>query len=172
MIKFLITLLIVIVVFPVDAYTVYKKVNENGKIEYSDKPFPGAFEVKLPPVNSQDAPPLLPPIESSPTPESLTVKPEINIVSPNNGDSIRSNPGELTIMVQTTVPDDQQYFSQLIINNKPYLKPFEGTVLQLKNLDRGIINIKVQLQSSVGNVLATSKEIVVYMHKATINRAN
>ena len=170
--KFIIAVLAFIIIFPVNAYTVYKKINENGKIEYSDKPFPGALAATLPPVNSQDAPPLLPTIASYTTTEPVPITPTISIVSPSNGDSIRSNPGEFTIMVQKEVPDDNSYLTQVLINNQPYLEPFEGTVLQVKNMDRGIIKIKVQLQSSLGNVLATSKEIIVYMHKATINRAN
>lgn len=169
--NFIITVLALIIIFPVNAYTVYKKVNEDGTIEYSDQPFPGSIEAQLPPVNTQDAQ-FSPPVSSSHVTEPVSIKSSINIISPSNGDSIRSNPGEFTIMVQKEVPDDESYLTQVLINNKPYLKPFKGTVFKVKDMDRGVIKIKVQLQSSLGNILATSKEIIVYMHKATINRAN
>jgi len=156
-----------------NAYTVYKKVNKDGSVQYSDKPFPGAIKVKLPPINTQDPkikqPDFTPQINQ---PQNSKKNASIEIISPNNGDSIRDNAGNLTIMVQKQLPNKKTYSTQLLINDEPYLKPFKGTVLKLKNMDRGIIKIKVQLQNSSGNVLATSSETVVYMHRASVIRVN
>jgi len=156
-----------------NAYTVYKKVNKDGSVQYSDKPFPGAIKVKLPPVNTQDPiikqPDFEPPTNQA---QDKKVNASIDIITPNNGDSVRDNAGNLTIMVQKQLPDKKTYLTQLLINDRPYSKPFKGTVLKVKNMDRGIIKIKVQLQNSSGNVLATSSETVVYMHRASVIRVN
>jgi hypothetical protein len=104
--------------------------------------------------------------------DNVKVTVSINILTPSNGDTVRSNGGNLTIMVQKQLAGEKQYLTQLFINDKPYLKPFKGTVLKAENLDRGIIKIKAQLQNRSGNVLATSSETVVYMHRATVNRSN
>lgn len=153
----------------VSAFTVYKKVNKDGTVVYSDKPFPGAKKVNLPPINTRKTQPLPTPIVTEKVPEKEVAT--ITILSPTNGDSIRSNAGELTVTVGTTHAADNRYKIQLLINDKPYGVPVQTTTFTLKELDRGIIKIKAQLQGRRGKVLATSSETVVYMHKASINRA-
>lgn len=151
------------------AFTVYKKVNKDGTVIYSDKPFPGAKKVNLPPINTRKTQPLPTPVISEKPPEKEAAS--IEILSPTNGDSIRSNGGELTITIGTTYSTGNRYKIQLLINDKPHDVPTQTNIFTLKELDRGIIKIKAQLQGPRGKVLATSSETVVYMHKASINRA-
>lgn len=156
--------------FSAQAFTVYKKFNKDGTITYSDKPFSGAIKVNLPPVNTQDPqriqPPNLPEKMKPRVKESTT----IDILSPTNGDSVRSNDGNLTIVVQKMSGKKNNYLTQLVINGKDYKKPITGSTFSLKNLDRGIIKLKVKLQTRNGKILATSSETVVYMHKTSIIR--
>lgn len=153
------------------AFTVYKKVNKDGTITYSDKPFPGSVKAKLPPINTQDPqriqPPNLPEVVNTPPKQIIS----IDILSPTNGDSVRSNEGKLTIMVQKQQPAGKKYLTQLIINGEDYKKPIKGTVFKVKNLDRGIIKLKAKLLTRSGKILATSSETVVYMHKTSIIQA-
>lgn len=159
----------VIISNQVSAFTVYKKVNKDGTVVYSDKPFPGATKVNLPPINTRKTQPLPAPVISEKPPEREVAS--IAILSPNNGDSIRSNGGELTVTIGVTAPSDHNYKIQLLINDKPHGPAVVNNTFTLKELDRGIIKIKAQLQGRRGKVLATSSETVVYMHKASINRA-
>lgn len=154
---------------PAWAFTVYKKVNKDGTVVYSDKPFPGAKKAKLPPINTRATQPIPKPIEAE-KPQKKEVA-SIVILSPTNGDSIRSNGGELTIRVEATHKPDKDYVIQLMLNDKPHGKATKNGEFKLKELDRGIIKIKALLQTRRGKVLATSDETVVYMHKASINRA-
>lgn len=155
----------------INADTIYKKIKTNGNIEYSDQPSLEAIKVMLPPANIQIS---IPPVALAPVPSepSSLVVAHIHIVSPKNNESIRSNAGEFTIVVQKKQPNNQPYFIQLFINGKPYLKPLKGTVFKVKNIDRGIVKIKAQLQSNFGNILAVSQETVVYMHKASVIHKN
>jgi hypothetical protein len=164
--------LILAISWPVNAFTVYKKVNKDGSVSYSDKPYPGSIIIKLPPTNRQDPQIKQPVIESTIKKSNDKISASIDIITPSNGDTIRNNAGNLTIMVQKHLSDNKRYSTQLFINDKPYLKPLKGTVFKLKNVDPGIINIKVQLQNRSGNVLATSSQTVVYMHRASVVNAN
>lgn len=171
--KYLIGLLLICYVMissQTSAFTVYKKVNKDGTVVYSDKPFPGAKKANLPPINTRKTQPLPTPIVADKPPQKEKAA-TITILSPTNGDSIRSNSGELTVTVGTSLSADSRYKIQLLINDKPHGLPAQTNTFALKELDRGIIKIKAQLQGRRGKVLATSSETVVYMHKASINRA-
>ncbi|MCG7533013.1 DUF4124 domain-containing protein [Psychrobium sp. MM17-31] len=169
MYKYLIAIILLSLTLTVSAFTVYKKVNKDGTVTYSDKPFPGAKKAKLPPINTRATQPIPKPIEVE-KPEKKAVA-NITVLSPTNGDSIRSNAGELNIRIGATHDAVDDYLIQLLINEKPYGKPTKNTTFALKELDRGIIKIKALLQTRRGKVLAASDETVVYMHKASINRA-
>lgn len=172
MYKLFFTTLLLCLTLSASAFTVYKKVNKDGTVTYSDKPFPGAQKVTLPPANPQTTPAIPEQAPNQPTKEKpVKAKLAIEILSPTNGDSIRNNAGELTIMVQAQYPPKKRYVIQLLINDKPYGKASKKTKFELKELDRGIINIKAQLQTRHGKILAVSKETVVYMHKTSIIRA-
>ncbi|MGB1298693.1 MAG: DUF4124 domain-containing protein [Psychrobium sp.] len=169
MYKYLIVIILLSLALTASAFTVYKKVNKDGTVTYSDKPFPGAKKAKLPPINTRATQPISKPIEAE-KPKKREVA-SIVILSPTNGDSIRSNGGELTIRVEATHKPDKDYVVQLMLNDKPHGKATKNTEFKLKELDRGIIKIKALLQTRRGKVLAVSDETVVYMHKASINRA-
>lgn len=160
------------------AGTLYKKTNADGSVEYSDKPFAGATAVETQQSNQASLPALPRPDNQTesrqdPLPDStLSQDYAISIQSPVSQQSIRSNNGDLTIMVQTTPKLTPALKVQLLINNSPYGQPSQDTVFKLKNLDRGQVKIKAQLIDNNGNVLATSSEAIVYLLRVAVKRAN
>jgi len=150
----------------VNADTVYKKIQKNGHVEYSDKPSSNAIKINLPPANIQLF--VTPKIASTLPKKTLHSTPQIRIISPKNNASIRSNTGEFNVVIKEEQTTNQSYLVQLFINGKPYLKPQKESVFKVKNIDRGSAKISVQLQSSIGDILATSQEIILYIHKASV----
>jgi len=156
------------------AATVYKKVNKDGSVEYSDSPFPGASEVKLKDIDKQNTLPAFKKPQSlisKPSSKSSTVKPDIHIVSPLNGDTLRDNEGNITIVVQKEGKQKKKYKTQILVNGVPVGKPSQASVISLKNINRGELKIKAQLLSRTGNILATTPETVVYMHRVSVIRS-
>ena len=158
-----------------NADTVYKKVNQDGSVEYSDQPFAGASELKLEQHKGQSTLPAYTPSQLSSS--SLSKKKTNNVVnievlSPKHGDTIRNNEGNLTIMVQKFGKNKNTYKTQILINDSPIGNLTQATVIKLKNLDRGEIKIKAQLISRSGKILATSTESVVYLHRMSVIRTN
>ena len=155
----------------VSADTIYKKVNQDGSVAYSDQPFAGAQAINVT-ISKQTQLPTTHSLSNRHTTKSAhNALPAyaIGITSPLNGQTVRNNNGELTIMVQTTPQFDDNYLIQIFINNTPHSEPSQLTVFKLKNIDRGEIKIKVQLLTIDGNILATSPETLVYLHRATVN---
>lgn len=150
----------------VNADTVYKKIQKNGTVEYSDKLSSKAVKVNLPPANVQLF--VVPEIASTLPKNPSRLTPQIKIISPKNNASIRSNGGEFSVVVKENKPTTQSYLVQLFINGDPYSTPQKEFVFKLKNIDRGAIKISVQLQSTDGDVLANSQEITLYIHKASV----
>jgi len=157
------------------AGTVYKKVNKDGSVEYSDVPFTGASEVKLKDIDQQNTLPAFkrpPSLTNKPTRKSSAAKPDVHIVSPLNGDTLRDNEGNITIVVQKEGKEKKKYKTQILINGAPVGKPTQASVISIKNISRGEIKIKAQLLSRTGKILATTPETVVYMHRVSVIRSN
>ncbi len=172
-----IALLCLLHVLALQAGTIYKKVNKNGSVEYSDKPFPGAKKIILKDINSQTTLPQYTPPKSTTGDSKKRDKQRdknanISITSPVHGDTIRNNEGNFTVLVQKQGKKAKRYKTQILINGTPQGEPTQASVIKLKNIDRGELKIKAQLISSSGKILATTKETVVYLHRVSIIRNN
>lgn len=156
------------------AATVYKKVNKDGSVEYSDKPFSGAKKVVLKDMDSQSTLPRYTPPRSTSTKSKNTPRNQdakISITSPINGDTIRNNEGNITVLVQKQGKKSKSYKTQILVNGTAVGKPTQASVISLKNIDRGELKIKAQLISSSGKILASTKETVVYLHRVSVIRS-
>ncbi|MCW8832266.1 MAG: DUF4124 domain-containing protein [Colwellia sp.] len=172
MIRFLLlTLLALSIATPVNASTakIYVWRNEKGELVYSDTPRPGAEEVKTKPGNV---------IESSTTVETqvLDIKTKeiaenyhVVINHPKDNATIRDNTGSVYISGSIKPIFKRGLKIQLILDDKPHLKPQTHTMFSLRNIDRGEHQIKMQLLNEKGKVIALSKAITFYMHRASVN---
>ena len=162
------TMLFISLLISVDATTVYKKVNKDGTVVYSDQPFAGAQQIEMK-ASSQTQ---LPAVAISPlfklNKKRTEAKSNFNIViaMPLPQQAIRSNNGELTIVVQTMPQLSSKYKVQLLINNVAYGEPLQQTVFTVKNINRGEVLIKAHLVTTNGNILAATSETIVYLHRA------
>jgi len=172
MIRFLLlTLLILSIATPVNASTakIYVWRNEKGELVYSDTPRPGAEEVKTKPGNV---------IKSSTTVETQVLdieskkieeKYQVVINHPKDNTTIRDNTGSIYISGSIKPIFKRGLRIQLILDNEPHLKPQTHTMFSLRNIDRGEHQIKMQLLNEKGKVIALSKAITFYMHRASVN---
>ncbi|OUR60163.1 DUF4124 domain-containing protein [Colwellia sp. 39_35_sub15_T18] len=172
MIKFLLlTLLALSIATPVNGSTakIYVWRNEKGELVYSDTPRPGAEEVITKPGNV---------IQSSTTIDTqvldiqtkkITDDYQVVINHPKNNTTIRDNTGSIYISGSIKPIFKRGLKIQLILDGKPYLRPQTHTMFSLKNIDRGEHQIKMQLLNEKGKVIALSKAITFYMHRASVN---
>jgi len=172
MIKFLLlTLLALSIATPVNGSTakIYVWRNEKGELVYSDTPRPGAEEVITKPGNV---------IQSSTTIDTqvldiqtkkITDNYQVVINHPRNNTTIRDNTGSIYISGSIKPIFKRGLKIQLILDDRPYLKPQTHTMFSLKNIDRGEHQIKMQLLNEKGKVIALSKAITFYMHRASVN---
>lgn len=172
MIKFLlITLLTLSIATPVysSSAKIYVWRDESGVLVYSDTPRPGAEEVKTKKGNV---------IQSSTNIEtqildieSKKIKEEYQVVvnHPKDNSTIRDNTGSVYISGSIKPIFKRGLKIQLVVDEKPHLTPQTHTMFALHNIDRGEHQIKMKLLNEKGKVIASSKVITFYMHRASVN---
>ncbi|MFT5311813.1 MAG: hypothetical protein ACI8Z9_000287 [Paraglaciecola sp.] len=150
------------------ATVVYKKVNQDGSITFSDVPSEGAVRVDLASGNSVVMPALvLPQAKINKTVKILKqaqIPYQLNIISPTPEQTMRSNNGEMNVLVNITPNVPGQY--QLMLNGVLHSSQTSGT-FRLEGMHRGEYSVQVRFMDNSGKVLALSDMQTVYLHKAS-----
>jgi len=156
---------------PVNASTakIYVWVNEKGQTVYSDTPKPGAEVVKTKPGNVIKSSTRVETQELDINKKVIADNYQVIINDPVDNATIRDNTGSVYISGSIKPIFKRGLKIQLILDGKPYLKPQTHTLFSLKNIDRGEHQIKMKLLNEKGKVIASSKAITFYMHRASVN---
>jgi len=165
-------ILILLVLFACQANAeIYKSVNADGEVVYSDTPSKGAEAVKMPALPTYTPPPV-PTSSYSPVqaPEKKEYYETFAFVSPANEETVRNNLGILNIEAKLT-PTLQSRLGhrvQFYLNGEPYGKPAGKTSMTISNLDRGEYTLSAAVVDAEGSALITTGDVVVYMKRHSI----
>ncbi|MBL4908499.1 MAG: DUF4124 domain-containing protein [Alteromonadaceae bacterium] len=142
--------------------------NEQGVLVFSDTARPGAEEIKVNPQNIM--------ISSSINTSMLDITPQkipdiydVEISQPKNKATIWDNTGSVYISGLVKPLFKSGLNIQLYLDGKKYQKPQSRAIYILRNIDRGEHNIKLILLNNKGKKIASSKKIIFYMHRTSIN---
>jgi len=159
---------------------IYKWVDEKGNVYYGDDPeVPGAKELKkLPGLSTYSPPPLPPkkPIEgdepgSEPTVDKMepaAATPgyrQIRIVAPEDGATVRSSPGDVTVYVALDPVLRQGDYFKVLLDGRPLPARYSSTVILLRNVDRGEHKVAVAVHGKDGKKLLQSDAHTFYLHR-------
>lgn len=143
--------------------------NDEGVLVFSDSPKPGAEEVEIKEPNNMSS------IDTSLldlTPKVIKEDYEVEINQPAMNATIRDNTGSVYVAGRIKPIFKRGLKIQLYLDDKPYEKPQPHSMFVLRNIDRGEHIIKMKLLNEKGKVIASSKPITFYMHRASVNKAN
>ena len=157
------------------ANVVYKSVQKDGTVVYTDVPSKGATSVNLSAVNSAVIS-----TTHSPANQAKVSKPNkqlephteysVFIRTPVAEQTLRNNAGEVIVNAEV-LPKKAGKF-QLILDNQIVHTQTSGK-FGLENIQRGAHNIEVNFLDNSGKILASSKQQTFYLHKASaLIRAN
>jgi hypothetical protein len=142
------------------AETVYRSVDENGNIIFSDKPSDGAEKIHVEDAQTI-SPPSAGPFKYTPTkkeqPQGYT---DIAITSPANDTATRNNEGNVTVSVTLNPGLNSGKGDQLALYmdgaqvSIGYLPQFE-----LKNVDRGLHTLKASVIDASGKTIISSSPV-------------
>ncbi|MBI2786447.1 MAG: DUF4124 domain-containing protein [Legionella longbeachae] len=152
---------------------IYKWIDNQGNVHYSDVPHEGAEILSIPDVQNISAPTS----PNSSTPPSITENnpskqqntyANIAIVQPEAGATIRNNQGFVEVSVQVEpnlFPGDKL---QLIYDNSPLGQPQRNLVFELSGMYRGSHTVAVQILDREGNVVETTEPITIYVFRPRV----
>ncbi|WP_286234605.1 DUF4124 domain-containing protein [Thalassotalea sediminis] len=144
---------------------VYVWVDENGRVVYSDTPRPGAEEVEVQEKNIVSSN-----VDTSVldiTPKIIEDKFNVEITQPTNKQTIRDNTGSLLVQGRIKPLFKQGHRIRLLLDGSPYQSPQNYALFRLSNIDRGEHLLKLELLNDKGKIIASSKQITFYMHRAS-----
>lgn len=148
---------------------VYRSIDANGEVVYSDRPTQGAERVKMPPLPSY-TPPRARSIERSvPASKQQLRYKSFVITAPVNGTTIRNNPGTLEIETQLApaLMTAQGHRIQYYLNGVAHGAALDNTTLTLSNVDRGEQRLSAGVVDAAGTVLISTAETTVYVKRAS-----
>jgi uncharacterized protein DUF4124 len=152
--RLILTLLLAFFVCCLGAETVYKTVDEEGNIIFTDKPSEDAEEIKLQELQTIDNPkPGSAPKPRQPDIEEFTYKTFL-VSSPANGSGIRSNDGSVSISVSIEPALRTGHKITIAMDGKEI---GSGSSVSLQNVDRGTHSVTASVVDGSGkNIISTS----------------
>ncbi len=154
---------------------VYKIKKDDGTVVFTDTPEKSdsqTFEFDSKTNNiAVKIPGAKPGSSTSAVKKQKQIRYTLNILSPEPEATIRSNQGNVTIMVAASPQPTGRF--QLILDGAPVQQNTSGA-FALSEVNRGTHTFKIKLLDNKGKTLATSKQQTFFMHQATalINNKN
>lgn len=152
--------------FPVFGDEIYKTVDEDGNVVYSDQvPSEKTEPVELPEINVQPA--VVPRVRLSPPPAVGPGAIQAWIDSPANEHVV--NPGEQSFSVSGGISRElvEDEYAQLLINGSVYGGDSKNLNWEIGSLVRGEYQLQVQIIAQ-GEVRSVSDTRVVYVQRAFV----
>ncbi len=150
-------LLLILIAVPALAQTVYRWVDKNGVVHYSDQPHQNAKEVKLGSatvlpfkVSGADQP------ETAPRPATASPPSyQVKILAPAPGTTIWPVNYKIHAQVRVTPPLGGGALLKYELDGKTMGKPTHSTSVELKPVYRGTHTLTVSVLGPKGNAVAT-----------------
>lgn len=165
--KFMRILLLILYLFaiPVLAADVYRSVDENGNVIYTDKPTPDAEKIRIDDIQTIEGPDVKP-FKYTPAKSDTGPTYNIKITSPENDAAIRSNNGDISIVA--SVSPGLSVGQQLILYMDGSVAATGGPKFDLTNVDRGTHTATVALQSKDGEEIQRSSPVSFTVLRASV----
>ncbi|MBW3141280.1 DUF4124 domain-containing protein [Ferrimonas balearica] len=144
---------------------VYRWVDSNGQVHYSDKPQDGAEEIAVDTSKANT-------IElAKPSPTTAPLQPvtapeyRISLSAPEQDATVRDNNGQLNLNIALQPDLLADHRIELLLNGEVVRTVGSGGSFALDNIDRGEHVLQARVIDENGKVLASSRKTTVYLHR-------
>jgi hypothetical protein len=155
---------------------VYRTVDKDGNITYSDTPSPNSKRIYVPPVQTISGPkpaatkddaakPAAPATSEPPKKKPKVVRYKLRIVSPEDGQTVRQNEGMVSVTVSIKPALQQGDLIQFSLNGKPAGDPTASATTTLPFVDRGAHSIGAKVVTASGITKATAKPVTLHLKR-------
>ena len=148
----------------VAAATVYKAIDVDGNISFSDQPSSDATKIKIRPAPALAMPATRELRHDDEVEENVTGYAELVIRRPLDEETIRSNPGNLNVALALTPALELNHNVVLQLDSKEIATAASLNFL-LNNIDRGEHRLRARVVDENKKVLIESEEITFFLHR-------
>lgn len=156
------------------ATTVWKWVDKNGVVHYSDQPVPGAVEIKVSAQVYDASEATIPETDRTPARPQSTQQPEytsVEITSPTNEQTIVGTGGAVSVSIAVVPGMRSGHTLQVQMDGQVVSQPeSRATSLQLTNVARGAHTLTASIVSIDGQVLMRSAPVTFFVQQPSIRR--
>ena len=150
---------------------IYKSVDSNGDVVFSDKPSPDAKEIPTPSPNTVHLPKAPPPeVAKKEKKAKDTVYSSLVITSPGNNETIHSNPGIVNITLQLTPPLNTKAGDRvnILVDNYVLLRQTSQLSVKIPDINRGTHTVQAVVTNKQGATLIKSDEVQFFMRRQSL----
>jgi hypothetical protein len=168
----LLILLLLLASFSLQA-ELYKGVDEEGNVYFTDKEIPNAEKIPMRMPTSIQMPKPEQKVETTEQPAAETSYTEFQIIQPANDATIRDNSGNVSVSLALT-PDLNLAAGHTIsvsIDGKPASKGGKSLKVRLLNIDRGSHTIKASILNKLGKTIKTSNSVTIHLKRKGLSAA-
>jgi len=165
-------LLMLLFTFTVDA-ELYKGLDEEGNVIYSDKPFDNSEKFTPPSLSIVDAPKVIPREEVIEEEKPAEFKYRtFNITAPKNDETIWNEPQLIvSLKLKPALNTAEGHNIWLLMDGKPLVKNSRSLSLPIGRSDRGTHVLQAQIKNKKGKVIKRTKSITVHIKNTVVPRA-
>jgi len=161
----LITIFVMLLAFPLSAAEVYRSVDAQGNVVFSDQPTDDSEKIELKelPVvpGMQDIPP--PVTRPIPVPRYRTVA----IINPENDETYFRSQGDLVVAIQIEPRLSGSDTVVLYLNEQEYGSG-RTTVFKIPELDRGTHQVRAVIKDANGDIVMNSDPVTFHMRHTSV----
>ncbi len=148
----------------------YKGVDAQGNVVYSDKPFDAAEKFTPPPISVMDAAKAK--VEET---KAVEEKPaefkyiNFDIASPKNNQTFQN---VFDVMVSLKIRPElnaaENHRIWMLVNGKPVIKNIQSSSFKIEGLERGANKLQAQIRDENGKVVVRTRTTVIFVHQASV----
>jgi hypothetical protein len=157
-----------------DNAAVYKSVDAQGNVVYTDDPKGNGEPVKLPPLSTVPPPKYVtsPATATLPGPDSQApFYAQLAITAPAPDETLRDNTGDVTVKValQPALDKSAGHRLQYFLDGQPQGEPSASEKALFQNVPRGAHTVEVAVFDAAGDELQRTPSVRFYLHRESIN---
>lgn len=162
---------------PVLVYTfaanagLYRGVDSEGNVVYSDTPFEDAEKFTPPAISVVAAPKTKVKDEAAVKKEAVEFKyMSFDISTPSNNQTIRNEP-ELTVSLNLKpgLNTEESHSIWMLVDGKPVVKNTQSLSMKLGRLERGAHELQAQIRNKENKIVLRTRPVLIFVHHASGN---
>ena len=147
----------------------YKGLDSEGNVIYSDMPFEDAEKFTPPPISVMDRSKVKADEKAADGEAPAEFKyTDFDITSPKNNETIRNQPFvKVTLQLKPGLNTEENHSIWFMLDGKPVIKNSQSLSLELARLERGAHKLQAQVRNKEGKIVVRTRTTVVFIHQTS-----